>query len=420
MSNNKRKIPNFKDKNLSNNLFKTFINLSKEKSKLKFNALLNKANSTSISKNNSSNNFDSNILSESRAYSEISSIYNYIINRMDSLIKNINKYNYEYVFLCLIKIKDAINLIFSNNIILKRNNSNISPLKLNKESMFKYNDFNSKEKNLNKRSILLDDKGQEINSFSNKINSNMNETSSEIYINNTSKRIKLLRQKNSDLEEQIKIEKLKYLFCIGEQHKKIKKLEEELNKKNVDNMPKNEIKKIRCFPYYKKYDFLDKCVLKTKDEKNLSSNNKKRHKKFFVSQYENFDNYENEDKIDNINEKELIENTKNIIECGEKVLYKKEMEGNKLLDREGNYLVSHPKLKYIKDELNMKSWKTNELLDSFPKQFLRHKFGSKSQKNSLIDFPSSLNQIIVNLEKLRIHNNFKRIENDFKENRKNK
>ena len=313
-----------------------------------------------------------------------------------------------------------MNLIFSNNIILKRNNSNISPLKLNKESMFKYNDFNSKEKNLNKRSILLDDKGQEINSFSNKINSNMNETSSEIYINNTSKRIKLLRQKNSDLEEQIKIEKLKYLFCIGEQHKKIKKLEEELNKKNVDNMPKNEIKKIRCFPYYKKYDFLDKYVLKTKDEKNLSSNNKKRHKKFFVSQYENFDNNDNEDKIDNINEKELIENTKNIIECGEKVLYKKEMEGNKLLDREGNYLVSHPKLKYIKDELNMKSWKTNELLDSFPKQFLRHKFGSKSQKNSLIDFPSSLNQIIVNLEKLRIHNNFKRIENDFKENRKNK
>ena len=75
MSKNKRKIPNVKDKNLSNNLFKTFINLSKEKSKLKSNALLNKANSTSLSKNNSSNNFDSNILSESRAYSEISSIY---------------------------------------------------------------------------------------------------------------------------------------------------------------------------------------------------------------------------------------------------------------------------------------------------------------------------------------------------------
>ena len=46
MSKNKRKIPNVKDKNLSNNLFKTFINLSKEKSKLKLNALLNKANST--------------------------------------------------------------------------------------------------------------------------------------------------------------------------------------------------------------------------------------------------------------------------------------------------------------------------------------------------------------------------------------
>ena len=85
---------------------------------------------------------------------------------------------------------------------------------------------------------------------------------------------------------QIKIEKLKYLFCIGEQHKKIKKLEEELNKKNVDNMPKNEIKKIRCFPYYKKDDFLDKYVLKTKDEKIkniLGGKNAKSKKKTYSS-----------------------------------------------------------------------------------------------------------------------------------------
>ena len=47
---------------------------------------------------------------------------------------------------------------------------------------------------------------------------------------------------------------------------------------------------------------------------------------------------------------------------------------------------------------------------------MRHKFSSKSQKNNLIVFPSSLNQIIVNLEKLRIHNDFRRIDMEFKEN----
>ena len=68
----------------------------------------------------------------------------------------------------------------------------------------------------------------------------------------------------------------------------------------------------------------------------------------------------------------------------------------------------------------MKTWKTNEIIDSLPKGVLKHKFTSKSQKNHLIVFPSSLNQIMVNLEKLRIHNNFKRIENEFKDNLKNK
>ena len=63
----------------------------------------------------------------------------------------------------------------------------------------------------------------------------------------------------------------------------------------------------------------------------------------------------------------------------------------------------------------MKSWKTNELLDTFPKNVIRHKFTSRSQKNHLIVFPSSLNQIMVNLEKLRIQNDFKRIEFEFKE-----
>jgi hypothetical protein len=51
---------------------------------------------------------------------------------------------------------------------------------------------------------------------------------------------------------------------------------------------------------------------------------------------------------------------------------------------------------------------------------LKNNFSSKSQKNNLIVFPSSFNQIIVNLEKLRSHDNYKRIENEFKENRKNK
>ena len=87
------------------------------------------------------------------------------------------------------------------------------------------------------------------------------------------------------------------------------------------------------------------------------------------------------------------------------------------INKQRKYFISHPKLKYMKGHLNMKSWKTNELLDSFPKQLSKHKFISKSQKNNLIVFPSSINQIFADLEKLKIHNNFERIENEIKKTR---
>ena len=81
------------------------------------------------------------------------------------------------------------------------------------------------------------------------------------------------------------------------------------------------------------------------------------------------------------------------------------------------------KRKYEEDirTITMKTYKEkgeiDELLDSLPKSLMRHKFSSKLQRNYLIEFPSSLNQIMVNLEKLKIQNNFKSIENKFKDNK---
>ena len=257
------------------------------------------------------------------------------------------------------------------------------------------------------------EKEKEIDS-SNKIHSSyLNETTKGFFrINNNTKKLMLLKQKTIDLEDKLKTEKLKYLFCIGEQHKKIKELEKELNKKSVDSMTQDELKQYRCFPNYKKFDVLDKYTQQSKSKSKDKNKNiyNKRYKNYLLEQEQN-ENLNRSEK-----EEDIINNTKEIIKCGEKVLNKKEFEGNKYIDKEGNYFISHPKLKYIKDDLNMKTWKTNEIIDSLPKDIMRHKFSSKSQKNNLIVFPSSLNQIIVNLEKLRIHNDFRRIDMEFKEN----
>ena len=121
--------------------------------------------------------------------------------------------------------------------------------------------------------------------------------------------MKLLEQKNTDLEDKLKSEKWKYLFCIGEQHKKIKELEKELNQKSFENMTENESRQIKCFPYAKKYDLLDKYSLRNKIQNNninKKNNSNKRYREYFFEQYSNLDKSE-EDNNEIKNTKEIIE-----------------------------------------------------------------------------------------------------------------
>ena len=349
-----------KDKELNINMDKIsskyidFINKTKEPIKIKKFGPFSDDNKNNIINNNSQ--------------FEIISTYNYILYKLESLMNSLNEYNYNYVYSQLINIKKYINEITSN-------------------------DFTKKKKSIKKKEE--DDKYHI--SFDKDLNNPINKSSSDINItslrfNSTKRRkINLLNQKYSDLEEKLKTENLKYLFCICEQNMEIKKLEKELNKRSFDNMTQKDFK---CFPYYKKYDISESPINYTKHKKLMintrpNSINKKKLKKLYYEQY-----------LDTSANKELNE---------------KKLKENELIDKRRKYYISHPKLKYIKNDLNMKSWKTNELLDSFPKELLKHKFISKSQRNNLIVFPSSLNQIITNLEKLRIHNNYKKLENDFKE-----
>ena len=397
MIRNKRKILNYKSGNIKTSQYIEFI-----KSKRKPKKIINIKSILEEKKCLSSFNlFDTTNKNETNLYQEIISIYKDIMNKIDSLMNDLIINNYDYIYSKLINIKNYIDKIIPNKKILKRNFISKSALREEKED---YNSCNSLRRSFNDKNKSTN----EIGTMTNKKNSYMNETSSKfIKKNNKLKKIKLLKQKNSDLEDKLKSEKLKYLFCIGEQNIKIKELEKELNKISLDNMQKEEIKKYRCFPNYKKFDFFDKSNQNSKTQnKCININIIKKDKNYFLEQNENLNESEKE---------EAFKNDKEIIECGEKVLNKKELEGNKYINKEGSYYISHPKLKYIKDDLNMKSWKTNELLDSFPKELLRHKFTSKSQKNNIIVFPSSIGQIMADLEKLRIHNDFQRIENEFKE-----
>ena len=410
----RKTISDIQDNLKTNSDFTNFMNLKKEAKKIiKFKSILEDKKPISLSKNISSNNFNFNISIESKDFLAIKSTYRFIINKINTLMKKLNKSNYEDIFSLLIKIKNFINKIIPNKILPKRDINCLSEINRIQEDDRYNNHYDNLKYTFDGSVLSSNEKENELNSF-NKLNSYISETSSRFFkINNKSKRLKLLEQKNTDLEDKLKSEKWKYLFCIGEQHKKIKELEKELNQKSFENMTENESRQIKCFPYAKRFDMLDKYSqrIRTQSKNITNKSNNKKFKNYFFELDKNLNKSDEENN--------LIKNTKELIESGEKILKDKKLE-NKFLNKEGTYFISHPKLKYLKSDLNMKTWKTNEIIDSLPKGVLKHKFTSKSQKNHLIVFPSSLNQIMVNLEKLRIHNNFKRIENEFKDNRKNK
>jgi len=372
------------------------INLKENPKKIiKFNSVLEDKKSTP--NKSSLNNFKLNICIKSKDFIGIKYNYNYIINKINSLMKKLNKNNYEGISLLLIKIKNFINKTIPNKISTNLEISNLSNKNLEKGDEH----FNNYKYTSDVSITSSNEKDNQRNSY-NKLNLNFNETFLKTY--KSSKRLKFLERKNLDLEDKLKTERWNYLFCIGEQDKIIKELELELNQKCINKKNNYESRQYKFFPYAnaKTFENIDINSERSKTQTtNISKNN------FFKQQK-------------NGKEINLIKNIREMIERGEKVLKNKKSKGSKILDKQRNYFISHPKLKYIKSDLNIKTWKTNELLDSLPKGLLKNNFSSKSQKNNLIVFPSSFNQIIVNLEKLRSHDNYKRIENEFKENRKNK
>ena len=280
----------------------------------------------------------------------------------------------------------------------------------------------------------------------------------EIEINNYKKKINKLIQKINEIENKFKIERLNYLFCIGENQKRILNLEKKLNMTSINKMTKNELKKYICYPNYVKFEVTDEINPKSipmylsKKHKSKSPKTFKKIESMFktdlknaenifnnINEKENSNSALNNAKIDDINENDLnINNNENeeknnefqidneieskdfnkILELG-KISFEKYISSvNKFNIKDKNYFISHPKLNYIKDINSgnkITSWKLGNQINSLPKQLSKLKTISKSQKNAIIVFPSFLNETLLNIEKLKNNKNFRSIENKFED-----
>ena len=231
-----------------------------------------------------------------------------------------------------------------------------------------------------------------------------------------------LSQKIHEMNLKFKIKELNYLFYIGECEKKINKLEKQLNVNSIDKLSKNELKKVLCYPNYLKFDVKEDVNLKSVPMYNKrkyrcqSSKIDNRYKNNIFSKSEIEISLENNKSCENFIQNE--EKCKNIIELRKNDFEPQISNINKIFEKDKNYFVSHPKLKYIKnlnDGNKLIAWKLENQINSLPKEISKLKTLSKTQKNAIIVFPSFLNETIVNLEKLRINKNFRSIENKFEE-----
>ena len=409
--------------------------------------------------NDISNDTNSNLTKKNLNLIELTNIYNTIINQIDLLMNSYNKNSYQHIYSCLIKINNTVNQIISeknssnnanknrnddkNEIFLKIKNykyigKDSKTVKSNQSKKFFISELPYNKNKLTRNSLKLIQKNFGLNES---IGPKENTTT-----DNKARKIKYLKQKMTDLEKKFKIEELNYLFCIGEQQKKISELENRLNLTTVGNMPKEELKKIQCFPNYLKFDINEDInpnhnIMKPKCHSSI--HRKRIPKKDFFEQSKDNNNKNNNQKIEehidakkneeqhNISANNLLKNykenednlkkAKEIIEIGKKVFNNQNSSIQQFFNQKKHFFISHPKLNYIKygsEGFHMKTWKINDMMENMPKQLSKFKLSSKSQKNAIVIFPSSLNETVVNLEKLRVNKNFRSIEVKFEEDRK--
>ena len=380
-------------------------------------------NSTDIEKTNnilsSNSNHSVKDISIQKGFSNLfdnDKIYSSIISKIEHL-KNLNKYNKIKLYYFLIKIDKFINNFFQKN-----------------------DSDNTKDSvgNIN---------------ISNKDNKDKENKDSEINI--LKKRIEKLKQKITEIENKFIVEKLSYLFCIGENQKQIAELERIIKVQTLDKMPKSELNKVICFPQYSKFDvnddinpksvpmFLTAINKRTQTPKSLKRNesqiskdnsifNKlfqteiKKIRRNFSSSFDNSNKKEDINKNNAVNYDEKGENQKvfdkekeikKVIELGQKYFNENIHSSSNIFKNSKNYFLAHPKLNYIKDinsRNNITRFKFGNQMNSLPKQLNSLKAIFKSQKNAFSNaFPSSLNETLLNIEKLKTSKNFRSINYKF-------
>ena len=219
---------------------------------------------------------------EENEYTENSSLLlENIINILEKLSINC-KDQQKSLYKILKEINNAINLLIIEFMPESKKKFNINEPNANNNNVFLTEEKmkNEKDNELNK-SFKLDINSkvvymlmiEKLNRKIKSLNEEINNLKNILFINSNSDEIinqrrnnnfyKLFMKRFKEIKDTNKCDEYKYLIYIENQKKKIMDLEGQLNIKNNENLPKNIIKSIRCFPNFVQYDFKEDINPKT-------------------------------------------------------------------------------------------------------------------------------------------------------------
>ena len=382
-------------------------------------------------------------LTDSIIYDDVLIINDYIMLTLKNFVEK-NKGNNKYIYTNLNKIYSLINSFISS----LSNNDNAKNKEINE------GEKDNKIKCENKINLLYEIKIDELNKKIKDLSKELESLTTKGEIKKNNRIIFLLKKKNSELENKLKLNEFKYLLCIKEQQKRISELEDTLKMKNIDN---NCVKDIRCFPNLIQYNYkndinpksipLTKSILKNKispkTQKNRSINNIKDSKKnsliitnsnknIFKSKKKdlkslynfsqgpkeympiksvdfcrNRNNYADEE-INNIinsissrTKQKTIDNEDSEQRLQYMLNCKDINNSESIIHKDKKYFISHPNL-----TITGISSRRNNYMNGMPNRLFSFKSTKKLEKNAFFIFPSTLSETLVNLEKLRINKNY--------------
>ena len=350
----------------------------------------------------------------------ITKTYKYITRTLEEFIEK-NYSNYKFVNSSLKVIYSHIKIYLSSlkksKTKDKRNDNNDNQ---NLFYQFQIDDLNQQIKDLK----------YEIGLLSSKENNNIEDGSPKKF-----KIYTYLKRKNLRLSNKTKLDEYKYLLCIKDQQNKINDLENKLKLKVLENS--KEVQDSKCFPIITKFDIkelinrkplpLTETILKNSKASRRNITNASNFKKdnfltlknfSYKTPYKMLNEKQNKEKENKIRKKKLNDgyyktiNLNMDMEKNNKEI--KAKNGNEadihfkvlklnteiIPNKDKNFFISHPNLTIA--GINQKLGKYNI---GIPNKLFSFKFGKSADKSGVHKFPSTLNEIFVELEKLRIHVN---------------